>query len=431
MKTIKVGIIGLGTVGAATYRILRDQRERLRSRTGAEIRVAKVADRREELGRELDIPSEVFTTEAGELLDDPEIDIVVELIGGLEPARSFMERALRSGKTVVTANKEVMANSGFELVSLSRKSGSGLYFEASVGGGIPLLRGIHQGLAGNNLEQIYGIVNGTTNYILSKMSVEGMEFQEALDEATRMGYAEADPSYDIEGIDAAHKMAILASISFGGWVTLDRVFREGITSVSQKDIGYARELGYTIKLLAVGKKERGGLEIRVHPTLIPQDHLLTSVTGIYNAVFVNTDSAGPGLFYGTGAGGPSAGSAVVADILDASRSLLSDSKVGFESGLPTARAENVMDIGKLETKYYMRLRVIDRPGALASIAGVFGEEDISLASVRQAEEKGRVVDLVFMTHKAREGNITEALSRMSKLEVVESIGSCIRVEDEL
>ncbi len=431
MDEIKVGLIGLGTVGGATYRILTKERRRLETRLGARISVKKASDRDPSAADRLGIPADVFTTDAQHVLQDPEINIVVELIGGLEPARSFITEALESGKTVVTANKEVIARSGAELVSLARKHGAGLYFEASVGGGIPLLRGIHQGLAGNNVLEVYGIVNGTTNYILSKMSQEGIGFDEALEEAKQKGYAEADPSYDIDGLDAAHKIAILASICFGKWVTVDMVYREGIRNVDRKDIQYASDLGYSLKLLGVAKRTDDGLELRVHPTLIPRTHLLASVVDIYNAVFVNTDSAGPGLFYGTGAGGPSAGSAVVADILDASRSILSNSRGGFESGLPTSIATDVLNIEDLVTRYYIRLRVVDRPGALASIAGVFGEEDISLASVIQTEEKKKVVDLVFMTHMARERNIRRALDRISDLEVIREVSACIRVEDKL
>jgi homoserine dehydrogenase len=431
MKTVKVGLIGLGTVGSATYGILIRERSRLQSRLGASLEVSMVADKMPSAAKAHDIPDSIFTTDVNDIIDDDDIDIVVELIGGMEPAKSFISGALERGKTVVTANKEVVANSGCELVSLARENGAGLYFEASVGGGIPLLRGIHQGLAGNNVNEIYGIVNGTTNYVLSKMTEEGIEFSQALEEATEMGYAEADPSYDIDGVDAAHKIAILASISFGSWVTVDQVFKEGISSITQKDISHAKDLGYVIKLLAVGKRSGDGIEVRVHPTLIPASHLLASVSDIYNAVFVNTDSAGPGLFYGTGAGGASAGSAVVADVVEASRSILTGTRMGFESGLPDSRADDVIDIGDLNSRYYIRLRVIDRPGALASISGVFGEEDISLASVRQTEEKTEIVDLIFVTHMAIERNVSRALKRISGLEVVREIGSCIRMEDSL
>jgi homoserine dehydrogenase len=424
-------MIGLGTVGGSAYRILRSQRKRLEARTGARLRVARVADMDTEVAKSLRIPKGVFTTDAEEVLADEDIGIVVELIGGLEPARSFITRALKAGKTVVTANKEVLARSGAELVSLARENAAGLYFEASVGGGIPLLRGIHQGLAGNRVSEIFGIVNGTTNYILTKMSLEGMEFGDALEEAKRMGYAEADPSYDIDGLDAAHKIAILASISFGRWVTVDQVYREGIRRIAQRDIAYAANMGYAIKLLAISKTSEEGPEVRVHPTLIPQGHLLASVRDNFNAVFVHTDAAGPGLFYGTGAGGPSAGSAVVADILDASRSILANAGTGFEKGLPEEKARTFVDVGDLETRYYIRLRVVDMPGALAKIAGIFGKEGISLASVRQAEERQRVVDLVFMTHEAVERNLGRAIAGISKLDVVEEVSSCIRVEDRI
>jgi homoserine dehydrogenase len=431
MRTIRIGMIGVGTVGGAAYRILRGQRKRLEARIGSRLEVSRVVDKNPEAAASLKIPARAFTSDAADVLGDQSIDIVVELIGGLEPARTFITEALKGGKTVVTANKEVMARSGAELVALARAHDSGLYFEASVGGGIPLLRGIHQGLAGNRLSEIYGIVNGTTNYILTKMSTEGMEFNEALEEAREMGYAEADPSYDIDGLDAAHKIAILASIAFGRWITVDMVHREGIRGISQRDISYVADLGYAIKLLAISKASRRGTEVRVHPTLIPQTHLLASVRDNFNAIFVNTDSAGPGLFYGTGAGGPSAGSAVVADILDASRSILSNSGTGFESGLPTVKAEAVASIGELRTRYYIRLRVVDRPGALAKISGVFGEEEISLASVRQIEERGKVVDLVFMTHEAVENNVRRGLDRIADLEVVRKVSSCIRVEDSI
>ncbi len=431
MDEIGIGLIGLGTVGSATYKILTKEKKRFERRLGATLSVKKASDRHASARTRLRIPGDVFTTDPQEVLADPEVKIVVELIGGLEPARSFIAQALSSGKTVVTANKEVIARSGAQLVSLAREHGSGLYFEASVGGGTPLLRGIHQGLAGNNVLEVYGIVNGTTNYILSKMAQEGVGFNEALNEAKQKGYAEADPSYDIDGLDAAHKIAILASICFGRWVTVDMVYREGIRGVDTKDIQYASELGYSLKLLGIAKKTSSGLELRVHPTLIPRNHLLASVVDIYNAVFVNTDSAGPGLFYGTGAGGPSAGSAVVADILDASRSILSNSRGGFESGLSTSIADDVLDIEDLVTRYYIRLRVVDKPGALASIARVFGEEDISLATVIQTEEKKEVVDLVFMTHMAKEKNVRRALQRIADLEVVKEIGASIRVEDKL
>jgi homoserine dehydrogenase len=422
---LKIGQIGCGTVGSGVYRILNDNRQLIASRTGCEIVVKRIAVRDLADPRYVEVPPEMLTTDAGEILDDPEIDIVVEVMGGLEPARSFILRAIENSKHVVTANKELMSTHGGELLTEAESRGVAIAFEASVGGGIPIVHPLKEGLAGNTIHQVLGIVNGTTNYVLSRMSEEGLPFELALRQAQELGYAEADPSADIEGRDAAAKLAILASIAFNVRIRLADVYTEGISRITTDDIYFARELGYVIKLLAIAKNEEDGISVRVHPTMIPQDHPLASVKDVFNAIFVSGDAVGDLMFYGQGAGSLPAASAVVGDIIYAARHLLFG---GRGVGCTCFDSRPIKDMEETISRYYMLFDVPDRPGVLAQIAGVFGANQVSIKSVIQ-HGTGQQARIVLITHTVKEKAIRDTIRGLEALPVINQISSVIRVEE--
>jgi homoserine dehydrogenase len=429
-QPIWVGIIGFGNVGSGTYKTLLDNQDSIARKVGRPVRVKRVADL--DWGRprpvEVEVPAEVRASDANAVLEDSEIAIVVESVGGTDPALDYVLRALRAGKSVVTSNKELIARHGKELFDAAAERDLDLMFEASVGGGIPILRPLKSCLAGNRISRVMGIVNGTTNFILTQMAQEGAEFEEALKEAQRLGYAEPDPTNDVEGFDAAFKLAILGSIAFETRVPVEDIYCEGITKVAARDMAYARQLGYTIKLLAIGAQVDGGLEMRVHPTLLPAGHPLSAVTGPFNAIFVRGSSVGEVMFYGQGAGTMPTGSAMVGDIIDVARNIRSGSTGRIACTCFEDRP--VQPIAEIRTRYYLRTQVADRPGVLAAIAKVFGEEGVSLASVLQMDAAGETAEIVWLTHPCREGQMRRSLVRIEKLDEVDEISSWIRAEAE-
>ncbi|HQA03715.1 MAG TPA: homoserine dehydrogenase [Thermodesulfovibrio thiophilus] len=424
MKQVRIGIIGFGTVGTGTIKILLNQRELIKKRTGIDLILKKVADKDIEKPREITLSKEILTTDAMELIKNPEIDIVVELIGGIHPAKDFIIEAFRNGKHVVTANKALLAEEGNDIFLEARQKGVKLGFEASVGGGIPIIKVMREGLVANKMLAIYGIINGTTNYIFTKMTDEKIDFQDALRQAQDLGYAEADPTLDIEGIDSAHKLTILASLAYGIPLSFNKVYCEGITKITAQDIAFAGEFGYKIKLLAITKILDGEIELRVHPTMIPDNYLISKVDGVFNAIYVEGDSVGPTLYYGRGAGSMPTGSAVVADIVDIAK--------GSET-LPFDFSEkyNIKPVQEIESRYYFRFTALDSPGVLSKISGVFGQHNISIASVIQkGRSKAGAVPLVILTHKARENDVLDAVDKIDKLPVVAGKSVFIRVEGE-
>ncbi|MDI6873605.1 homoserine dehydrogenase [Candidatus Solincola sp.] len=424
-KAVVVGQIGCGTVGSGVVRILRDNASIISRRVGMEITVKRIAVRDLADPRYVEVPEEMLTTEAMEVIGDPEVDIVVEVMGGIEPARTFILEAISRGKHVVCANKELMSTHGEEILRAAEERGVDLAYEAAVGGGIPILMPLKESLAGNVIDQILGIVNGTTNYILTRMSEEGLDFAEALARAQELGYAEADPTYDVEGKDAAAKLAILASMAFNSRVTLSDVYAEGITSITPDDISFARELGYVIKLLAIAKDEPDGISVRVHPTMIPARHPLASVRDENNAIFVSGDAVGELMFYGKGAGSLPAASAVVGDVISIARNILTGGRL---VGCTCFFRKPLKDMKDVRCRYFMIFDVPDRPGVLAKIAGVFGENQVSIKSVIQ-HGTGKEARIVLVTHEVKEENIRATVRGLEGLEEVNRVASLIRVED--
>jgi homoserine dehydrogenase len=435
MRTIHVGLLGLGNVGTGVVKILQQQEDLIAERLGARLALKKVAVRHPERAREVRLPAAQLTTEAMEVIGDPEIAVVVELIGGYEPARTYLLEALRQGKHVVTANKALLAQHGQEIFQTASALARDIGFEASVGGGIPIIRTIKEGFVANRFLSITSIINGTCNYILSNMSDQGLDFQVVLQEAQALGYAEADPSFDIEGIDAAQKIALLASLAFGSWVPHEAVYTEGITRLTQLDIAYAHELGYRVKLLALANMAQGKLDVRVHPALVPLNSWLANVNGVYNAVSIRGDAVGRNMLIGRGAGALPTGSAVVGDIVDVARNILSDSsgRVPPQSYQPHSLQQiPLQDVNEVVCKYYLHFHVLDQPGTLASIAGILGQHAISIESVIQkgrGHVQGTPVSVVMMTHEARERSVRQALAAIAALPVVQGETLHIRVED--
>ena len=429
-QPIYVAIIGYGKIGSGAYKTLLDNEQSIDHKVGRPVRVKRLVDIDWTTPRpvEIDIPPEMKATDASVVIEDPEIQIVVETIGGTDPARDYVLKALSSGKSVVTSNKELIARHGKELFDVAAERHLDLMFEGSVGGGIPIVRPLKSCLAGNRIGRLMGIVNGTTNFILTRMAEEGAEFDDALKEAQRLGYAERDPSSDVEGYDAAFKLAILASIAFETRVHVEDVYREGIAGVAARDMQYARQLGYTIKLLAIGAEVDGALEMRVHPTLLPTGHPLAAVTGPFNAIFVSGSSVGEVMFYGQGAGAMPTGSAIVGDIIDVARNI----QFGCTGRVACTCFEDkrVKPMDEISARHYLRIQVADRPGVLAAIAKVFGEEGVSLASVLQMGASGETAEIVWLTYPAEEGQMRQSLARIEKLEEVDEISSWIRAEAE-
>ncbi|NLK00614.1 MAG: homoserine dehydrogenase [Clostridia bacterium] len=424
--TVKIGLLGLGTVGGGVAEILAGNGDEIKKRLGHRLQLAGALVR--DIGKQRDgsIDKDILTTEPSDILENPDIDIVVEVMGSIETAYEYIIRAFKNKKSVVTANKDLVAAHGKELFEAAEKANVDLFFEGSVAGGIPIIRPLKECLSGNRIQEVMGIINGTTNYILTKMTYEGREFQQALDEAQKRGYAEADPTADVEGHDAARKIAILASIAFNSRVAYDDVYMEGITKINSHDIQYARELGCVVKLLGIAKETDGEVEVRVHPCLISKEHPLASVKDEYNAIFVKGDAVGKTMFYGKGAGGFPTASAVVGDIISAARNL----SLGTTGRIGCTCYDNkrIRGIQEVATKYYLRLNVKDRPGVLASIAGVFGNSNVSLESVIQKRMKGEMAEIVLVTHEVQESNLRDALSIIEGLSVVGDVGNVIRVE---
>lgn len=420
----KIALLGMGTVGGGVYEIIEKQKEEMPFKIGAALEVVKVLVRNKAKYADR-IPAEKLTDVWEDVIGDDSIDIVVEVMGGIEPARTYIKAALEKGKHVVTANKDLMAMHGHELLELAGENHCDLLFEAAVAGGIPIIRPLKQCLAGNHITEIMGIINGTTNFILTKMKEDGMDFGEALQLATDLGYAEADPTADIEGYDAGRKLAIMASIAFHTPVTFDDVFTEGITKITAKDMRYAKEMGCSIKLLGIAKNTETGIEVKVHPTMIPENHPLAAVNDSFNAVFVHGDAVDDAMFYGRGAGALPTGSAVVGDIMDVARNMLfhCNGRIGCScyKNLPIKR------IGDTTSRYYIRMRLEDRAGTLAAMAGVFAENDASIAILLQKETIENDAEIVVVTHDVAEKKFMDAIKEFSSMEMVKEISSIIRV----
>ena len=430
MKKINVGLIGFGNVGSGMIKILQEKKSFLSNKIGFQINIKKICDKDIASKRSISVEKNLLTRNIKEIINDPQIDIVVELIGGIHPAKEYIIEALKKGKNVVTANKALLAQEGRELFAVASDRGKNIYFEASVGAGIPIIKSLREGLVANKFYSIFGIVNGTSNFILSEMSNTNCTFNQALGEAKLRGFAEKDPTLDIEGIDSAHKLILLVYLCFGRLVNLNDIFIEGISRISLADVNYAKEMGFQIKLLAIAKKVRDELEVRVHPTLIPKTHLLSSVSGIFNAIYVSCDLAGNLLFYGPGAGQLSAASAVVSDLVD----LTKDIQVGlFRPTLDIVVDKSIRKlrrIDEIESRYYIRFMAVDKPGVLAKISGVLAKFGISIASVTQKERrKTQVVPIVMIIHEAKEKNLRQALEVIDRLDAIRQKSVAIRMEE--
>lgn len=426
---IRVGMLGLGTVGSRVADVLIEKRQTLARRIGRDMVLVKALVRDPSKKRSTLAPKALLTTDPADVVANPEVDVVVEVLGGVEPAFTYMRTALDNGKHLVTANKEVMAHHGPELLQLASERGRDLFFEASVGGGIPLIGPFRQDLAANEITEIHAIINGTTNYILTRMAQDGIDFGAALQEAQAKGYAEPDPANDIEGHDAAYKLAILASLAFSTPVPPDRVFREGIRNLAPVDFAYAAELGYAVKLLAISKKASNTVEVRVHPALVTRGFLLSQVSGVENAVRVKGDLVGHAIFAGRGAGpGPTA-SAIVADLIDLAYNIES----GVHSRLPSRfdAGLTIRPIGDVISRYYFRLWVADKAGVLAQIGLICANTGISIAAIvqKEADPKARTAEIVILTHAAKESSMQQALTAIAELEVVDRVAAFLRVED--
>jgi homoserine dehydrogenase len=432
-KEINVGLLGFGTVGSGTARILLEQQKIINARFGGNINLKWICDKDRGSDRGFPVPEGILTDDLDMVLNDPDVDIFIELIGGLEPARTFVLKAIDKGKHIVTANKALLATHGFEIFRAASEKGVEVGFEASVGGGIPCIKAIKEGLAANNIQTVMGIMNGTANYILSRMTEEGEGFEEVLKDAQKLGYAEADPTYDIEGIDTAHKLAIMSTLAFGCKVTLDDIFTEGISGITPVDIAFAGELGYKVKLLAIGRSSEEGIEVRIHPTMIPASHLLAQVSGAYNALYMTGDSVGKVMLYGMGAGQMPTGSAVVADVMDIARDIAAGA-VGRQHafGIPfdSIRPAVIRPVAELSGKYYCRFNAKDRPGVLSAISGILSNHGISIESVVQKKHDFEtIVPIVMLTHEAVEKDINSALKEIEALDIISEKPMIIRIEE--
>ena len=427
-ETINIGILGLGTVGSGTVALLQQNRAEIERKIGARIHIRKIAVRDLHKKRQVEVDRGLLTNNPHEVLDDPSIDIVCELIGGVSPAKEYVLRALTNGKHVVSANKELIAKDGHDVMEEAGRRRLDFQFEGSVGGGIPIIQPMKNGLGGNKVQELMGIVNGTTNYILTRMTQEGADFQEVLADAQARGYAEADPSSDVDGFDAQYKVAILSSIAFTSRVQVPDVYVEGITHITALDIERARELGYVIKLVAMA--ERIGdeaMQVRVHPALLPITHPLASVNDVFNAIYLRGDAVGDVMFYGRGAGMMPTGSAVVGDIMDVCRNILHDS--GARIQCTCYDKKKMLPMEAVETKYYIRMNVEDRPKVLASIAGVLGDNNVSIESVVQKTTGESHAEIIWVTHKTRESDLRNALAQIKQLPAVSSVDNWLRVEE--
>lgn len=435
MKPINIGLLGIGTVGSGTFAVLKRNQEEIARRAGREIVIKIIADRDIDKARKIvGDDGTLITSDANEVVTHPDVDIVVELIGGYTTAKELTLKAIENGKHVVTANKAMLASHGTEIFSAAEKQGVMVAFEAAVAGGIPIIKALREGLTANRIEWIAGIINGTGNFILSEMRSKGLSFDTVLEQAQELGYAEADPTFDIEGIDAAHKISIMASIAFGIPIQFDKVYTEGITKLTGEDISYAEELGYRIKLLGITKKTSKGIELRVHPTLIPSRRLIANVEGVMNAVVVKGDAVGPTLYYGPGAGAEPTASAVVADLVDVTRMHTVDPKqrvphLGVQPNL--LLDVPILPMEEVETSYYLRLQALDRPGVLADITCILAELEISIDAMVQKEPKKNEeqVDIIVLTHLSIEKNINAAIAKVEELTSVMGKITRIRLEE--
>jgi homoserine dehydrogenase len=433
-KEIYIGLAGFGTIGSGLVKLLHDNSDLIEQRLGARLVIKKIADLDITTPRTVSVPGNILTTNLSEIIDDPDISIVVELMGGYEYAKSFIINAMGKNKHVVTANKALLAMYGNELFTAADETKVNVGFEASVGGTIPIIKTLRESLVGNNITSIFAIMNGTSNYILTKMSEESRPFDEVLKEAQHLGFAEADPTYDIEGIDTAHKLALTLALSYGKRVNMEEIHREGISGISVQDISFAKELGYKIKLLAIALQKEEGIEARIHPTMIPFDHLLSTVGGNYNAFHFVGDASGPVFLHGQGAGMMPTASSAVCDLVDIARDMMKGivRRVPLRS-IPEEKIDdmNILPMDEIVTSYYFRFSAYDRPGVLSKIAGILGNNNISIAAVIQ---KGReamgLVPVVMTTHPSKEKNVQKALEEIDKLDVVGGKTIFFRIEDE-
>jgi homoserine dehydrogenase len=429
MQTINIGFIGFGTVGCGAVALLRQNRELIERRAGCRLEVRKIVTRHPDKPRPIAVEPSLITSNVREVLDDPNVHVVVEVMGGIEPAKQYVLEAIERGKSVVTCNKELMAKHGSAILDLAKAKGVDVNFEGSVGGGIPIVQPLKQQLVGNRIRRIMGIVNGTTNYILTKMTREKKEFADVLREAQALGYAEADPTADVDGYDAMYKLCILAAIAFGSRVKVEDVYREGIGGVHARDIDYAQELGYTIKLLAIAQEDDERLiEMRVHPVMLPNAHPLAAVSDVFNAILVEADGVGRVMFYGRGAGASPTGSAVVGDIVEIARNICYNATGRVSCTCDhTSRTKPMND---MEASFFLRMQVTDKPGVIARIAGILGDEGVSIASIVQKATDGKIAEIVWITHTVRQAQMTRSLDDIRRLDCVEEVSSVIRVEGE-
>ncbi|NOH16183.1 homoserine dehydrogenase [Clostridium cochlearium] len=426
MKVIKIGLLGLGNVGKGVWNILQMNKDIIKIRAGYNIEIGKILVKDANKKRDVDVPESIITTNVDYILEDPSIDIIVEVMGGVEPSFEYMVKAMKKGKHVITANKMVLAMKGRELSQIAKDNGVLFYYEASVGGGIPVIHGLTESLTANKINEVIGIINGTTNYILTKMTLEGLSFDEALKEAQQKGYAEADPTSDIEAFDAVYKLCILTSLGFDSFVDIKSVYREGITKIEPIDIKYAEEFGYVIKLLAIIKEEFGELELRVHPTMVPAVHPLANVNDSFNAIFIKGNAVGDLMLYGRGAGELPTGSAVVGDIISVIRNKEREENHFIQCDKVS---KNVKDMSKVRSEYYIRITVGDKPGVLGEITTILGENNVSLLSVIQKGKRQEHVSLVFVTHRTNEGDVQKAIKKISELNDVLKVDNIIRIEN--
>ncbi len=436
MKPINVGLLGIGTVGGGTYTVLKRNAEEIARRAGRPIQVVAVADKDLELARKVTGEACRLTDDAFSIVTDPQVDIVVELIGGYGVAKDLVLKAIENGKHVVTANKALLANYGNEIFAAAQKKGVTVAFEAAVAGGIPIIKALREGLTANRIEWIAGIINGTTNFILSEMRDKGLAFDVVLKEAQRLGYAEADPTFDVEGVDAAHKLTIMSAIAFGNPMNFGKAHIEGISKLEAPDIKYAEQLGYRIKLLGITRRTADGVELRVHPTLIPAKRLIANVEGAMNAVLVKGDAVGPTLYYGKGAGAEPTASAVIADLVDVTRMHSADPehRVPHLAFQPDAMADlPILPMAEVVTSYYLRMRVEDKPGVLADITRILADQQISIDAMiqREPDEGEEQTDIIILTHKTREKNADAAIAKIESLAVVKGKITRLRLEELL
>ncbi len=434
MKELKVGLLGIGTVGGGTYTVLTRNQSDIARRIGGNIRIVQVADRNLELAKQVTGGQAALTDDAFAVVNNPEVDVVVELIGGYTIAKELVLKAIANGKHVVTANKALLAVHGNEIFKAAAEKGVVVAYEAAVAGGIPIIKALREGLSANKIEWVAGIINGTTNFILTEMREKGLAFANVLGEAQRLGYAEADPTFDVEGIDAAHKLTIMASIAFGMPMQFDKAYTEGITKLTSKDIKYAEELGYRVKLLGITKKTEAGVELRVHPTLIPEKRLIANVNGAMNAVVVKGDAVGPTLYYGAGAGAEPTASAVVADLVDIARAqgTQAEQRVAYLGvQLDQQQSLPILPISEVSSAYYLRMRVLDKPGVLAEVTRILGDATISIDAMMQKEPQDgeSEADIVILTHVTIEKNMDAAIAAIEALSAIDGKVTKIRMEE--